>query len=421
MTKTIVCVIGQARAHDITWEKFKSNVLDELKADLAICIDTDPNFDFANPFYRNAQYRWFNPPYKFGEYDKAFDAVQKFYGFDTDWRILHQLDGTFLGGISPHKTVAAILYYNRWVLLQNILAENLLNKYDRFVITRSDYLFSCPHPKMKHLDSDYIWIPDGEDWGGYCDRHMVLSADRVGETLNMMEPLLRDPQKMYEKFSETNSWNIEKYIKAHIQSIGADSLVRRYPYSMFLVRGEKDSSTWNLGSYSDEARLIVKYANEYSLTKTFSSVIKNAKDWERFFRLRDASRAIFMEAIAAGISGLEDPRVGTAMAEALGGLPYWSDIRHELIGEEQSPKGKLREVLELSLEAVEFDADWYRRKNGEVSHFDDAALRNHWRGGGYFEARAPRERWGWVGLADRLMSIQLSDASPHQAVVSQQT
>jgi hypothetical protein len=399
-------VIGQARAHDITWDHFKTRVLDELDADLAICIDTDPNFDFANPFYRFAKYKWFNPMYRFGEYDKAFDAVQRFYGYEADWRVLLALDGTMFGGIHPHKTVAAMLYFQRWILLQNIVSADLLSRYDRFVLTRSDFLFACPHPRMKLLDPDYIWIPDGEDWGGYCDRHMVVSTDHFTDALNVLEPLLKDPHGIFEKYSSRGGWNIEKCIRANLEQRGLDSRVRRFPYSMFLVRGENDGPSWTPGSYSEEAGAIVKYPSEYALARTFETTIRDANDWERFFRLRNASRAIFIEAIAAGMAEREDPRAGAARADALGGIPYWSDIRHELAGQDLRPTGKLAEVIGLALDAANFDVNWYRAKNREVSHFDDATLHSHWRTGGYFEGRLPRERWGLVALAERLRASQ---------------
>ena len=36
--KTLVCILGQTRAQDITWTNFNKYVLKSLNADLALCV-----------------------------------------------------------------------------------------------------------------------------------------------------------------------------------------------------------------------------------------------------------------------------------------------------------------------------------------------------------------------------------------------
>ena len=36
--KTLVCILGQTRAQDITWKNFNNFVLKSLHADLALCV-----------------------------------------------------------------------------------------------------------------------------------------------------------------------------------------------------------------------------------------------------------------------------------------------------------------------------------------------------------------------------------------------
>ena len=36
--KTLICVLGQTRAQDITWESFNKHLLESLGADLALCV-----------------------------------------------------------------------------------------------------------------------------------------------------------------------------------------------------------------------------------------------------------------------------------------------------------------------------------------------------------------------------------------------
>jgi hypothetical protein len=50
--------------------------------------------------------------------------------------------------------------------MKNLLENDLLNKYDRFIITRSDYIYQLPHPKIELMNETNIWIPDCEHYGG---------------------------------------------------------------------------------------------------------------------------------------------------------------------------------------------------------------------------------------------------------------
>ena len=46
MSKTLVCIIAQTRGYEVTWKNFKKNVLDELNADLAVCIGTTKKYNY---------------------------------------------------------------------------------------------------------------------------------------------------------------------------------------------------------------------------------------------------------------------------------------------------------------------------------------------------------------------------------------
>lgn len=61
---TLVCVMAESRAHSLTWKKFRANLLDHLKADLAVCIETPETYDYSNPFWTHAKFRWTTIPYK---------------------------------------------------------------------------------------------------------------------------------------------------------------------------------------------------------------------------------------------------------------------------------------------------------------------------------------------------------------------
>jgi hypothetical protein len=96
----------------------------------------------------------------------------------SEWRHILQVKGEWLGGIaSPNAQVgsAAILIYFRWLLLHQLVTEDMISQYDRFIVTRSDFFWPCPHPPLSLLSQKYIWFPDGEFYGGLTDRHVVVS------------------------------------------------------------------------------------------------------------------------------------------------------------------------------------------------------------------------------------------------------
>ena len=71
MDKTLVIVLSETRASELTFENFKKNVIDELNADLCVCIGITSNYDFNNSFYKLAKYKFiYNEPDDFGD---AFD------------------------------------------------------------------------------------------------------------------------------------------------------------------------------------------------------------------------------------------------------------------------------------------------------------------------------------------------------------
>ena len=75
--KTLVIILSETRAHELTYKNFEENVLQKLNADLCVCIGTKDNYDTSNPFYQNAKYRFtYHEPDDFGDaFDKAYEEI----------------------------------------------------------------------------------------------------------------------------------------------------------------------------------------------------------------------------------------------------------------------------------------------------------------------------------------------------------
>lgn len=284
--RTLVIVLGQLRAHQLTWDNFKENVLDQLDADLAVCVPADAFFDPTNLFYINARFRWLVPDAP--DLAEVFDQIQKQLGSSEQWRVLCEVKGSWLGRIaeSGQPGAAAILFILRWFMLNNLRAEGLDKIYDRFVITRSDFFYVCPHPPLECLAADNLWIPDGEDYGGLCDRHLVVSAADLIASCNLIDDLLLRPRQMRDAMIENSNWNIEQVIALHLTRNGLISKVRRFPYIMFIVRDSGDPSAWSTGDYESDVDMVVKYPTELHEASRYQHLLRSIDDWRLYFSSR---------------------------------------------------------------------------------------------------------------------------------------
>ena len=281
--RTLVIILGQLRAAQLTWNNFKENVLDQLGADLAVCVPDNSFFDFTNPFYVSARYRWLVPDAT--DFAAIFDRIQYLLGSTEDWRVLCDVRGSWLGKIqqSNQPGAAAVLFVLRWFMLNNIQAAGLAGVYDRFIITRSDFYYLCPHPPLEYLDNNNLWFPDGEDYGGLCDRHLVVSVADLFTSCNLIEELLIRPQEMRSLMIKRSNWNIEQVIAMHFSRKNLMSKVKRFPYIMFLVRVPEDPTAWAAGEYIADVNMIVKYPSELKKAARYRSLIRSNEDWRLYF------------------------------------------------------------------------------------------------------------------------------------------
>jgi hypothetical protein len=381
--KVLVIILGETRAHELTFDNIKTNLLNTLNADLALCIGMKPaQYDYNNPFYELAKYKFVYEEPDDGNYAGAFDyateetkknsssfppfetmsnhnavyaklnsgnedidylykttnlepeVIQSFlesyselvhhshtlrneeyagalYGVKTNpthhvvaeegvttykkhvnWRKFLHLQDQFLGGVrdqdpsSPnHPGSAGILLFLRWFLLKNLREhpDNILEKYNRFIITRSDYIYTLPHPKTHILSRDAIWIPDAEHYEGFTDRHVVLSPNFVEPYLNILESMVTKSNQYFMKMANYHLykgyvyyWNLERLIYFHLKEQGLLEQVKQFPYVMYTVRAQNGSSSWvhGMGEFSAEHNYYIKYRGEYERSKQYEDLYK---------------------------------------------------------------------------------------------------------------------------------------------------
>lgn len=279
----LVIVLAETRAHEFTFDLIKENLLDVMNADLALCVANNEREDPSNPFYRHAKYVWtYDEPDDWGD---AFDDISENPGSENDWRKLLEVKDQWLGGIKgkeEHPGSAGILIFFRLFLKKSIMESNALEEYDRFVITRSDFIHKVPHVPLSLLSPRYIWVPKGEDYGGYTDRHIVVHQKDLLKVLSIGERILTEPEKLYSEMIHYKRWNLEQFIRFCFNSLGIQHKIRRFPYTMYSIRPPGGHTRWVKGKYSEELGYYIKYPTEYRRYKLASKLIKEPGDWNIF-------------------------------------------------------------------------------------------------------------------------------------------
>ena len=126
----------------------------------------------------------------------------------------------------------------RWFLSQRLVEDSILEKYDRFVLTRADHYYLCPHVfNQCNFDDNTMWIVEGEDWRGYCDRHLVVSSKNILDSLDIIPQLIGKPYK----FSPLYHANSESFYK-HVWVDQKNLKVERNHRVMFATATSFDST-----------------------------------------------------------------------------------------------------------------------------------------------------------------------------------
>jgi hypothetical protein len=184
------------------------------------------------------------------------------------WKEFLKVKNQFLGGIkdkdNQHEGSAGILIFFRWFLLKNLIDHDIINKYDRFIITRSDFIYQLPHPNVELMNENFIWIPDSEHCNGYTDRHVILSKKNIESYLNILNNFILKSNDYFIKMKKKDDWNLEQLIKFNLEQNNVLHLVKEFPYIMYSVRNINGSTRWEYGNYSNELGYYIKYQNEYN-------------------------------------------------------------------------------------------------------------------------------------------------------------
>jgi hypothetical protein len=273
--RVLVVVICSTRANGIVWESVKRYLLDELHADLALAVSSTGGGTEApqNDLLReHAKYVWEYPDPPDNDYRHAYAEMAARCGLSFDLQldpVACGMENSVSGGIGSVKGSGAILWFFRYLALQRIFAlEN--NPYSHFIITRSDYNYTVPHPKR--LLDDAIMMPAGEDYFGITDRHTVIPRQLLPRAIGML-------QVMGTHFSPAWCDDTPEAFLSHWFAM-QNLTTKRFPRVMYAVVGDdtKQKTSWNTGKGGPNEDLPqgvrIKYKSE------FDDAVKTHQEWQ---------------------------------------------------------------------------------------------------------------------------------------------
>ena len=173
--KTLVILVGNARGGEETWGSMYKYLIDPYSADLALLFGKTS--DKSSSLYQKAKFIW-----EIEEYSDWWNYFKKFFSNRLyDVYKNNEIEGLG-GGIRNFRGSGAIIFAFRHFLKNNF--KNELIKYDRIILSRSDFYYIDYHPI---LTNDAFYIVDGEGYGGVTDRHHIFPSSMLDEVLSINE------------------------------------------------------------------------------------------------------------------------------------------------------------------------------------------------------------------------------------------
>jgi hypothetical protein len=281
-SRTLTIVLCQTREGNYTFSSLKDNVLSPLRSDLAFCGSAEESAN--DEILSSSKYVW-----NFSEPDDWAKACDEISSNDSNWRDLCFFGDTFLGGAGFAETKGSGLIIMYWrEILRRSITPDILDSYEWFVITRSDFQWVVPHPKVELLDEEEIYLLDGEKYGGISDRHIIFHRNLASQIFDIATPIFHQSQELILEFSDQkiNDLNPERFLFMMLERKGLARRIRYLPYLGFSVRHLETKTRWSQGVYNKKLDLYIKYPTEFRDAYRAKFAINSDKDWNTILNKR---------------------------------------------------------------------------------------------------------------------------------------
>jgi len=234
-----------------------SKLLLPNNADLALLFGK--SFNRTSSLYSKAKYIWEIPEYK--DWGVPLDNIAG----SKNWRRVlleqrgvksHALGGVIWKGrvISGSGAIVPLMKTILWRKLKNI------PHYTHVVVTRPDQFYTR---KIIINPSRNIIVPEGEDYGGICDRWVCVPWDDIPKTFNILRPVVRYPRKHRTLIRKSNP---ERLWMHTLKTSGLFSKIKRVQRFCFTAYADSDKTRWNKQMLTRGKFLVgisAKYPKEY--------------------------------------------------------------------------------------------------------------------------------------------------------------
>ena len=289
---TVVCIVGTLRTNDFTYQNLIEKLIKPLNADLMFCVTRMSAEDEA--FISN--FKGCNiidlciyEDGKVDGYENLLNNLTNQLSSEarSRWHEYFNIEGNWLGGMKGRRGSGLHLTFNCWKLLERL--QYLKTKgfdYQRFVISRTDLFWLVKHPPLNLLDPQFIWIPTGEDYNGYNDRHAICSKQNISYYLNMFECManLNALNYIYNEIDDSNL-NHERHLKSHLDYYGIKTA--RFKNVAYLTENKQNLTNWGTikSKFVDGQEYIYKYEGELLSALRHLEEFNACNDWKKFVKI----------------------------------------------------------------------------------------------------------------------------------------
>ena len=242
--KYLVILAGSPRGGERTWSSLDKYVLKHLNADLAICTDVDIKSSYL---INLAKHVWMTEKYDdFSEYYKK--------NFSGNWEEYFKL------GFDTGLYNSGMIHFAFKDIVRNTYSH-VIQEYDYIIYSRFDQFYTDYHPK---LSGNNIWIPEGEDYFGICDRHAVFPSEFANDFLNICGFINSKVALKY----DSSYLNCETTFFNQLQENNQINTVKRYDRCQFTSAVEGEKTNWRIPIMRvyGISKLYMKYPNEFMLS-----------------------------------------------------------------------------------------------------------------------------------------------------------
>ena len=252
--KYLVILGGSPRGGEKAWNSMYKYLIEHLRADLAIC--TGKKWLNNQSFIEKADYDW-----TFDEYTDWSEYYSKKY--NKQW-----IKAFELGRNTGLLESGFIHFAIKDIILENHIEE--IEQYDYIIYTRFDQMYIDYH---LHGYNQNILIPEGEDYFGIGDRHILIPSMFARNYFGILKFFLNN----YNDFKQINYLNCEKINKLHLKSFINEENILRTKRAQFTVAEKNDQTNWRKAIYKIYLlrNIKLKYPDEF--LKALENFVINLK------------------------------------------------------------------------------------------------------------------------------------------------